>query len=109
MCRQAMIDASRESPLHRLSYSSDFCSMSGCRDLLFHVQEHRMKLFEIADFVRAQGLTFLGFDLSAAVASSYRACFPDDPNMTDLSHWDEFEHSHPDTFARMYQFWVQKP
>lgn len=108
-CRQAMMDAAEGTPLHRLSRSSDFGGMSGCRDLLFHVQEHRLRLPEVAGFLSAQRLAFLGFDLPAAVARSYRARFPHDPGMTDLRHWDEFERSHPDTFSGMYQFWIQKP
>jgi hypothetical protein len=28
--------------------------------------------------------------------------------MTDLDHWHAFETAYPDTFAGMYQFWVQK-
>ena len=33
---------------------NDFFSTSECRDLLFHVQEHRMTLPAISDFLRAQ-------------------------------------------------------
>jgi hypothetical protein len=29
--------------------------------------------------------------------------------MRTLSGWAAFESDHPDTFARMYQFWVRKP
>jgi hypothetical protein len=28
--------------------------------------------------------------------------------MTDLDHWRAFEAEHPDTFAGMYQFWLQR-
>jgi hypothetical protein len=28
--------------------------------------------------------------------------------MTDLASWDDFEREQPNTFAGMYQFWVQK-
>jgi hypothetical protein len=28
--------------------------------------------------------------------------------MTNLDHWRQFETGQPDTFAGMYQFWVQK-
>ena len=51
----------------------------------------------------------VGFSLhNPQVKASYRAQFPDDPNMTDLTHWDRFETSHPNTFSRMYHFWCQK-
>jgi hypothetical protein len=29
-------------------------------------------------------------------------------SMEDLDRWHEFETAHPETFANMYQFWVQK-
>ena len=35
------------------------------------------------------------------------ACF-DDPEMTDLDHWHQFESENPDLFIAMYQFWCQK-
>ncbi len=108
-CRQAMMNMAEETSLHRLSRSSDFGGMSGCRDLLFHVQEHRLSIPEIAGFLSVERLTFLGFDLPTAVARSYRARFPHDLGMTDFQHWDQFERDHPDTFSGMYQFWVQKP
>ncbi len=107
-CRQSMMGAPEGTPLRRLSTSSDFASMSGCRDLLFHVQEHRMTLPEVASFVTSHGLDFLGFDLPAPVTRAYRVGFPDDPTLTDIQHWDMFERANPDIFSGMYQFWVRK-
>ena len=46
----------------RVRYS-DFFTLSECRDLLFHVHEHRHTLAQIADFLTENDLTFLGFDL----------------------------------------------
>src|SRR5262249_16646583 len=43
--------------------SGDFFSMSNCRDLLFHVQEHRLTTPQIAGFIADNGLAFVGFDL----------------------------------------------
>ena len=39
----------------------DFFTTSECRDLLFHVQEHQFTIPEIAAFLRANGLRFIGF------------------------------------------------
>ena len=108
-CRQLMLNAPDNTPLRRLAQSSDFASASGCRDLLFHVQEHRLTLPWIAGFMEAHGLEFLGFDLPAATRRAYRARFPDDPAATNLHNWDAFEQSAPDTFAGMYQFWAHRP
>jgi hypothetical protein len=86
----------------------DFFSISGCRDLLFHVQEHRLTIPQIAGFIADNGLSFVGFDLDHPTLQRYRARFPHDKTMADLKSWDVFEHEHPGTFAGMYQFWVQK-
>jgi trans-aconitate methyltransferase len=95
--------------LRSLLASPDFYSMSACRDLLLHVQEHRLTLPQIAAFLRQHGLTFLGFELDAEIRARYRARFPEDATLADLSKWHLFESEHPDTFGATYQFWFQKP
>ena len=87
---------------------NDFFTMSECRDLLFHVQEHQLTLPQIAAFVDDNALTFIGFDVNAATRALYRARFPADAEMKDVSTWHLFERENPDTFVGMYQFWVQK-
>src|SRR5262249_22456750 len=89
--------------------SGDFFSMSNCRDLLFHVQEHRLTIPQIAGFIADNGLAFVRFDLNHLTAQRYRTKFPNDAAMADLAGWDAFERENPGTFAGMYQFWVQKP
>ncbi len=86
----------------------DFFGVSSCRDLLFHTQEQRMRLPAIAGFLRDNGLTFLGFETDSATLQAYRRRFPGDPAAANLHHWDAFENDAPDTFARMYVFWIQK-
>ena len=89
--------------------SEDFFSLSACRDLLFHVQEQRMSLGQIADFIQSQNLRLLGFELDDAVLAQYRQRFPEDRAATDLTCWEAFEADHPGLFGGMYIFWVQKP
>jgi 2-polyprenyl-3-methyl-5-hydroxy-6-metoxy-1,4-benzoquinol methylase len=86
----------------------DFFTTSTCRDLLFHVQEHRLTLAEIAGFLAANNLRLLGFSLEDAVLAAYRKRFADDPGAVNLDHWQAFEKDHPETFSGMYQFWLQK-
>jgi len=86
----------------------DFFTTSTCRDLLFHVQEHRLTLTEIGGFLRAHNLKLLGFLLEDAVVAAYRKRFPGDPGAVNLDHWQAYEKDHPDTFSGMYQFWLQK-
>jgi tetratricopeptide (TPR) repeat protein/SAM-dependent methyltransferase len=106
-CRQAMLAS--DDPLFAAACgSADFYSLSGCRDLLFHVQEHRVNLPDIATFIADVSLTFLGFDADTALLGKYAARFPEDGAKTDLGRWHAFETENPETFAAMYQFWVQK-
>ena len=92
-----------------LSRTPDFYSTSDCRDLLFHVQEHRLTLGQIEAFIAGLGLHFIGFELDPRVLHQYCARFADDPSRTNLRYWARFEADNPDTFAAMYRFWVQKP
>jgi trans-aconitate methyltransferase len=101
-------DILAEETLAMLPQSRDFYTVSGCRDLLFHVQEHRMTLPQIKAFIAANGLTFQGFDLDAATLQDYKTQYPADQAGTDLDCWHAFEEVHPNTFVRMYQFMVRK-
>jgi SAM-dependent methyltransferase/tetratricopeptide (TPR) repeat protein len=108
-CRQDLMDMDASSGFGRLMQVNDFFSMSDCRDLLFHVQEHRMSLTEIDAFLRENNLVFLGLQVGAEVLANYKVRFPNDPAATNLEQWQIFENEHPDTFIGMYQFWLQKP
>jgi hypothetical protein len=88
--------------------NGDFFSLSTCRDLLFHVQEHRFTLPQIAAFLGETGLRLIGMDTAARTRRAYSTRFPADPALTDLGNWDLFEQANPMTFVGMYQFWVQK-
>jgi len=104
-CRQELI--AREGG-RSLKSAPDFFTLNGCRDLLFNVQEHRLTLPQVAAFLAANELQFIGFDVDAQVAARYRGRYPADTAMTDLNSWDAFEREFPNTFAAMYVFWVQK-
>jgi len=80
-----------------------------CRDLLFHVQEHRTSLPRISEMIESLDLNFIGFNLGQDALNKYGKRFPSDKSMTDLDSWNIFETENPDVFVGMYQFWVQKP
>jgi len=107
--RQDLLAA--EQPLlgTRLALFRDFYSTSECRDLLFHVNEHRFTLPDIEKALDGLGLRFTGFVVPAAVRAAYAARFPDDLDQTNLRHWNDFEAEFPYTFVGMYGFWVDKP
>ncbi len=108
-CRQEIMALPEAEGLASLLKQSDFFSISTCRDLLFHVQEHYVTLAGIDDYLRKEGLTLLGFEINPSVLHAYRQRFPNDPAATDLGQWQTFENENPDTFSSMYQFWIQKP
>jgi SAM-dependent methyltransferase len=102
--RADIMAAPADSLLATLTRVGDFYSSSGCRDMLFHVQEHRLSLPQIAAHLDALDLEFLGFEhLHPGVASRYRAAHPQDGDMVDLEAWAAFEDANPEIFAAMYQ------
>jgi SAM-dependent methyltransferase len=96
-------------PLGNLLTSPDFFSLSGCRDLFFNVQEHRLSLPQIKTFLRDTGLEFLGFHLDAPALAEFRRRHPQPEALTDLDCWHAYEADNPRAFATMYQFWARKP
>lgn len=107
-CRQDMMNLDEGAGFGTTLKTSDFFSISACRDMLFHVQEHRMTLAGIHAFLSENSLRFLGFDHATSVQHAYRLRFPSDNTATNLGNWEVFERENPDTFLGMYQFWVQK-
>jgi len=87
----------------------DFFTVSECRDLLFHVQEHRLTIPQIEEFAEAHSLRFLGFEVDYRVREQYRRRFPKDVALTDLKLWHAFETESPNIFDATYQFWLQYP
>ena len=85
--------------------SSDFNSTSGCRDLLFHVQEHQFTCDRIKNALNNLDLRFLGMDIPRQDSSTqFKAEYPEHSDQYNLDHYDEFERKWPNTFAGMYQF-----
>jgi hypothetical protein len=107
-CRQLLLRGGFGARFADVTGTSDFYSMSGCRDLLFNVMEHRFTIGEIAAFLREQNLAFLGFELDRDVIDAFRRQFPDVGALTDLDHWHAFETANPRTFLKMYRFSVRR-
>jgi Flp pilus assembly protein TadD/SAM-dependent methyltransferase len=108
--RETVIAGNFGPPLTDLiTKARDFYTVSEVRDLVFHVREHRMTIAQIAEFLSANKLRFLGFELNADIARRYRSRFPDDRSMTNLECWHAFETENPDAFYYTYQFWIRAP
>jgi SAM-dependent methyltransferase/tetratricopeptide (TPR) repeat protein len=107
-CRQ---DLMREAERWKMLIGvTDFYSMSGCRDLLFNVMEHRFTIPEIAAFLNDNDLSFLAFEPfdDPTVIEKFHKQFPGAANEANLDQWHLFETKHPETFWDMYVFVVCK-
>tara|TARA_B100000401_G_scaffold437507_1_gene383275 strand:+ start:193 stop:2316 length:2124 start_codon:yes stop_codon:yes gene_type:complete len=92
--------------LRSLLQSDDFYNLSSCRDLCFHLQEHRFTIKQLNEMMNSNGLEFQGFLLPNTIKNLYSNSFPDDKKQVNLQNWVKFEERNPNTFASMYQFWV---
>ncbi|MCH7865376.1 MAG: class I SAM-dependent methyltransferase [Proteobacteria bacterium] len=110
-CRQDIIAMAEDGnpKMAKIYGRGDFFSISECRDLLFHVKEHRFTLPQIEASLEALKLKFLGFEMrNQSALKMFRKSHPNNSALTSLSLWHEFELENPDTFRGMYQFWCMK-
>ena len=112
-CREKIIamatDTDTDTALTRLVEFRDFYSLSECRDLIFHVQEHRFTLPRIEAVLKELKLAFLGFEMRhQGVMRKFVEANPQAGATRSLTAWHQFECEHPDTFQGMYQFWCRK-
>jgi 2-polyprenyl-3-methyl-5-hydroxy-6-metoxy-1,4-benzoquinol methylase len=100
--------SSSEEEQHKTAVSSfDFYSMGALRDLLFHIQEHRFTIPQIAASLTQLGLVFCGFE-NREVVQNFKLENSTETALYDLDTWDTYEKEHPSVFAKMYQFCCQK-
>jgi 2-polyprenyl-3-methyl-5-hydroxy-6-metoxy-1,4-benzoquinol methylase len=104
--RQAILALDDENPLKDIVNWADFFSMSMCRDLVFHVQEHRVTLPWIKSALEDLHLCCLSMRISnPLLRKAYLSRFPGDRGLQDLDKLHEYETDNPETFRDMYQFW----
>ena len=102
------IFAGKAPEINSLTKSSDFYTLSSCRDLCFHTQEYRFTIHQLEETLQSHKLEFLGFLLEQPIKSLYKMYFPQDHKQINLTNWAKFEEKYPNTFTDMYQFWVSK-
>ena len=110
-CRQKIIAMAEEgnTAMQKVCESTDFYSLSTCRDLLFHLQEHRFTLPQIEAALESLKLEFLGFEIkNQSAMRKFKEIYPKESALTSLPQWHKFEQNHPDMFRGMYQFWCRK-
>ncbi len=90
--------------------ASDFWTMSECRDLMFHVQEHRFTLLQIEAMLDRLNLEFLGLETRYATdRTRFSRMFPDPAALRSLKAWHAFEAQYPESFGETYQLWLRRP
>lgn len=105
-CRHEIMALADSAAEKRVTAFSDFFSVSECRDLLFHVREHRFTIPDIKHLLDRAGLRLIGFELEPGQHDAFARQFPDQAALADLEAWQAFEASHRDAFAEMYKFWT---
>lgn len=107
-CRQHIFQLPDNHPIKPLTQTVDFYTTSACRDLIFHVQEHRFNLLELSQAIERLNLKLIGLEVKEpGVLKNYHQEFPDDPYGLSLENWHQFEQAHPQTFLGMYHLWLE--
>ena len=90
-----------------LKNSPDFYSLSGVRDLLFHVKEHRFTIPKLKKYLQKLKLNFIGFE-DTIVIEKFKKDYKNPDDLYNLDSWEKFENKNLRIFAGMYQFWCNK-
>jgi len=106
--RSLMLDGAPPALDGVMSPASDFWTLSDCRDLLFHVNEHRFTLPQIGEMLSAAGLEFLGVQFGhAADRTRYVAQNTRSGALRDLARLHRHELEHPEIFGDTYRLWAR--
>jgi len=108
--RHHILSLPPEDPMRDALGFVDFYSLSGARDLLFHVHETAFIFPQIDDALNHWGIDLIGLQLlEPQVAKGFKEMFPSEESLLDLQAWHQFEMANPDSFRQMYTLWCQKP
>lgn len=110
LLRQALLMNQIPGQWNDITGSDDFYSMSNCRDLIFHEQEHQFTPTKIANLLSSSKLEFIGMlpSTSALQAFENKLGVNSLKNKNTLENWDKVEQDNNDIFAGMYQFYCRK-
>ncbi len=107
-CRQLLLALPSHEIARAVTDSADFYSLSGCRDLVMHVQECTYTIPALAAELDALQLRFLGFQVPVNVQQTFAREHPATGAWRSLDAWAQFEQRYPLTFWSMYQFFVER-
>lgn len=108
LLRQALLMNQIPGDWSEIINSPDFYSMSNCRDLIFHEQEHQFTPNKIASLLSDNQLDFIGMLPTMTARQLMENTLGKLDKNNTLKNWDIIEQSHPDIFAGMYQFYCRK-
>lgn len=106
--RKQVLELDEGNPIKDIVRRKDFYSLSHCRDLVFHVQEHRFTFPMLKDALASLDLQLISIITYPRIRRRYREMFPADPGMRNLDNWDVFEEEYPEAFWGMYSFWCTR-
>lgn len=106
--RAAIASRPEGDPARGVIGTADFYTTSACRDLLFHVREHRYDLPELARMFTRHGLQLVHLTVPAAAEALFRELFPAGEPARDLDLWGKVESQHDNLFGSMYHFTLRK-
>lgn len=106
--RQMIWSLADANPARQVAHTADFYSASGCRDLVFHVMEHRFTIPVFIELAARAGLQVETLQVDKDVEARFAEAFPDPAARTDMDAWDLFERTHPGVFGSMYRFILSK-
>ncbi|QQD24699.1 methyltransferase domain-containing protein [Venatoribacter cucullus] len=108
LVREALLQKALPGDWQALYESNDFYSLSACRDLLFHEQEHVFDVRELPGFLARAGLQWMGM-LPPPAGRELLKLVGKNSHEIRIEEWHALEQSNPDLFAGMYQFYALKP
>jgi 2-polyprenyl-3-methyl-5-hydroxy-6-metoxy-1,4-benzoquinol methylase len=88
--------------------ANDFFSMSNCRDLIFHEQEHQFTPTKISNLLANNQLDFIGMLATTRAHQAFENTIGKLNGHNTLENWDKVEQKQQDIFSGMYQFYCRK-
>jgi 2-polyprenyl-3-methyl-5-hydroxy-6-metoxy-1,4-benzoquinol methylase len=112
LLRQALLMNQIPGDWNDVINSQDFYSMSNCRDLIFHEQEHQFTPQGIADLLAHNQMDFIGMLPTISARNVFELqigkLHGSKTNNNTLENWQAVEQQHEDIFSGMYQFYCRK-
>ena len=103
--RQMILSLPDTHPAKAARDGQDFYSMSGCRDYLLHVMEHRFTLAQVDAMLRDAGLRLTEIGAASEHRARFEKTFSD---AADALQWHAYELQNPGCFGSMYDLRVVK-